>query len=367
VFVNPQSRASRRNPALAAEFQAVIGDSGQVLAPKSLDELDAMAGRLRDERPDIIALHGGDGSLHRALTALGRVFGDEPLPPLALLGGGTMNVVAASLGMSKRPLAVLGALTESVRSGMPLPTIRRRCLRIGDRLGFVFGNGLMSNFLAEYYSEKGYGTSRALWLMARTFFSTLVRGPFARRVFKRFEGEVRVDGTLLPGRRFVGIGAATVREVGLGFKLNHRADDDPERFGVLAIHAAPLALVVDLLAVHDGRGIAPSRAFSAVASTLELDAKAGTKTGTGSSGNGNGAAAAQGTSSDMSYTIDGDLYTGPGPLRISLGPPVLFVKLEAHAKARLRLGAIGGDQPDDKDRNRRLIDEPAGDTMTGGR
>ena len=30
---------------------------------------------------------------------------------------------------------------------------------------------------------------------------------------------------------FITIGAATVREVGLGFKLIHRADDDPERFG----------------------------------------------------------------------------------------------------------------------------------------
>src|SRR4029077_13965440 len=138
------------------------------------------------------------------------------------------------------------------RSGQPLPTIRRRCLRIGDQLGFVFGNGLMSNFLAEYYSPGGYATSRALWLMARTFFSLLVRGPFARRVFARYEGEVLVDGTLLPQRRFVGIGAATVREVGLGFKLNHRADDDPERFGVLAIHAGPMVLVLDLLAVHDG-------------------------------------------------------------------------------------------------------------------
>ena len=42
----------------------------------------------------------------------------------------------------------------------------------------------------------------------------------------------------------------------MGFKLVHRADDDPERFGVLAIHAPPLALALDLWAVHRGRGIA---------------------------------------------------------------------------------------------------------------
>jgi diacylglycerol kinase family enzyme len=206
--------------------------------------------------------------------------------------------------------------------------------------------------------------------MVRTFFSVLVRGSFARRVFRRFEGDVRVDGNLLPRRRFVGVGAATVREVGLGFKLNHRADDDPERFGVLAIHSGPLALVADLRAVHDGRGVAASRAFSAVASTLELEAKPS---------NGDAAQHAnqhpdkdKDTSSDMSYTIDGDLYTTTGPLRISVGPPVLFVKLDPAIKAQL--GPVTGPSAENngkenakENRNTRLIEGPGGDTMSSGR
>src|SRR5262249_56984191 len=103
---------------------------------------------------------------------------------------------------------------------------------------------------------------------------------------------------------------------GLGFKLNHRADDDPERFGVLAIHAAPLMLAVDIPAVHSGRGIAPSRAWSGVASTMEVEPTRDNRS----------------TSADMSYTIDGDLYTAPGTLRITVGPPISFVRVEATKK-----------------------------------
>jgi hypothetical protein len=33
VIVNPRSRANRRNPRIAAEFQAIVGDRGRVLAP----------------------------------------------------------------------------------------------------------------------------------------------------------------------------------------------------------------------------------------------------------------------------------------------------------------------------------------------
>jgi diacylglycerol kinase family enzyme len=291
---------------VAAEFQALVGADGLVLAPKTLDELDQAAATLRSSPPAVVAVHGGDGTLHRAVTALGRAFGAEPIPPLAILCGGTMNVVAASLGIRERPMTFLGSIVSASRNEHPLETLRRRSLRIGDALGFIFGNGLMANFLSEYYGTGQYGPRRAAWLLLRAFGSSLFGGPFIRRLFKRFEGNIRIDGELLGRTSFVGVGAATVREVGLGFKLNHRADDDPERFGVLAIHGAPLSLLPDLWAVHAGRGIAPKRAFSAVASRLDVVPK-----------NSDGS---------MTYTIDGDLYRTEGPLTISIGPPITFVK-----------------------------------------
>jgi len=306
VIVNPRSRANRRDPRIAAEFQSLIGDRGRVLAPKSLAELDTMAAELHRTQPAVIGVHGGDGTLHKTVTALGRVFGDEPLPPIAILCGGTMNVVATSLHIRERPRTFLAAITDGLRAGRPLDTLRRRCLRVDDTLGFLFGNGLPANFLGEYYGDQSgaYGPGRAAWLLTRAFFSALWRGPFARRLFRRFKGSVHVDGRPLEQGAFVGLMAGTVREVGMGFKLVHRADDDPERFGVLAIHAPPLALALDLWAVHRGRGIAAQRAFSAVASRMDV----------------------RPTDGSMSYTIDGDLYRTQAPLSISLGPQIAFVK-----------------------------------------
>ena len=101
------------------------------------------------------------------------------------------------------------------------------------------------------------------------------------------------------------MGAATVREVGLGFKLNHRADEDPQRFAVLAIHAGALPLAMDLLPVHQGRGVAPERAFSALASRLELQPD---------------------FQGEYVYTIDGDLYRATGALEVGLGPPIRFFR-----------------------------------------
>ena len=304
IFVNPRSRSNRRDPGLAGRLAAAVGDAGRVLAPATLDELDEAARGLAVSPPSVIAIHGGDGTLHKALTALLSAFGEKPLPPFAILGGGTMNVVASSLHIRADAIAFLKGLAEAARAGRPLQTLTRRCMRVGDRYGFVFGNGVLANFLVEYYGgPNGYGPMRALYLLARLFLSALIAGPFMRRVFHRFRGRVSVDGQPLEFPDLMAVGVGTVREVGLGFKLYHRADDDPDRFGVVAIHSGALALVADLAAVRTGRGISPRRAFSAVASQVEI----------------------QSLEPDMPYTIDGDLYRTSGLLPIHVGPALAIV------------------------------------------
>jgi diacylglycerol kinase (ATP) len=309
VFVNPLSRANRRDPQIAERFAERLGGGGRVVAPRSLDELDEEAGRLARDPPSLIGVHGGDGTLHRTVAALLRAFTavNQKVPPLAILTGGTMNVVAASLGIRAEPERLMDELVADARAGRAPEVVVRRVLKVGDTFGFIFGNGLMANFLEEYYAPGGYGPIRALWILARTFLSAIVWGRYARKIFRRFEGQVWVEGQALPWRALTGVGVATVREVGLGFKLNHRADEDPDRFSVLAIHSGPIRLAADLLPVHQGRGIAPRRAYSAVAQRMVI----------------------QPDQPETSYTIDGDLYKARGPIAIDLGPELRFVKPRA--------------------------------------
>jgi hypothetical protein len=194
---------------VAAQFQALLGADGRVFAPKTLEELGDEALALRADPPSVIAVHGGDGTLHRTVAALGLAFGETPIPPLAILGGGTMNVVSSSLGIRQPAAPFLSAIVGAMRANRPLETVRRRCLRIGDTLGFIFGNGLMANFLGEYYGTGEYGPARATWLLLRAIGSALIDGPFIHKLFKRFEGTVEVDGQPLERAVCIGVGAAT--------------------------------------------------------------------------------------------------------------------------------------------------------------
>lgn len=283
---------------------AVLGDRGRVLAPENLDALAQACRELAAAPPGVIAVHGGDGAMHQALTRLLPAFGEDRLPPLAILTGGTMNVVASSLGLKAPPEAFLARLAEDVAAGRPPPTLRRRCLAVEGRYGFVFANGFMASFLQEYYAKAGYGAGRAFTVAAHTLGSAMVGGAYARQVLRRFVGRITIDGQEQPWREVMGVGAATVREVGLGFKLNHRADDDPERFGALVIFEMPN--IIDLPAIQLGEGLSPKRGYSTVASKLTLEPLAGPGQG--------------GEAGETSYTIDGDMYQMPARLELTIGP-----------------------------------------------
>jgi diacylglycerol kinase (ATP) len=304
VFVNLGSRANRRDPGCAERFARILGDSGRVAAPPDLEQLAEEARRTAALAPSVIGIHGGDGTLHRTLSALIAAYEPRALPPVAILPGGTMNVVASSLGIRAKPESLLAELVADQRTGRAPATIRRRCLRVGSDYGFIFGNGLLSNFLEEYYARGSYGASRAVWIVFRILLSLLTTGKYARRVFRRFRGRVHVDGSQLPRTRLTGIGAATVSEVGFRFRLHHRADDDPNRMGVLAIHGGPLSLLLDVLDVRLGRGLSPKRATSFVATQLYI----------------------QPEDAESTYTLDGDLYVARGPFTVELGPALEIVK-----------------------------------------
>lgn len=304
VFVNPGSRANRKDPGCADRFAKLLGDAGRVAAPAGLDKLADEARRAAGEAPSVIAIHGGDGTLHRTLSALLSAYGATPLPPIAILIGGTMNVVASSLGLRAKPEVFLAAVVEAERAGTPMATLERRCLQVGEHYGFIFGNGLLSNFLEEYYARGSYGAWRAVWVVARTVFSLVTTQRYARRILRRFCGLLEIDGDPLPRRQLTGIGAATVTEVGFRMKLHHRADDDPDRMGGLAIHGGALSLLLDVLDVRLGRGLSPKRATSFVAKHLCIEPEA----------------------PEHTYTLDGDLYTDRGPLTVQVGPLLRLIK-----------------------------------------
>jgi diacylglycerol kinase (ATP) len=309
LVTNPRSRLNRRDPGSMQRLAYLIGSRGAVEATPSLDDLYRVAEEFRRAEIDILGINGGDGTLHHTLTAFVRTYGEQPLPPVALLRGGTMNTIANSLGIRGQPARLLFELVDRYHNGVAFEYIENHMLAIGDAYGFIFGNGLIYNFLDAYYKTGKPSPSIAAQLVARTIASSVVGGRLAKGLTRRFLARVTVDGDRWAREDFITVAASSVEQIGLGFKPFYRVhegrgNEGQERFPVVGIHAkSALDLVLELPRIFRGRPIRRDKAIDVLAREVIFEAD------------------------EIDYIIDGDPYRARGTLRVGLGPRLRIVRL----------------------------------------
>lgn len=233
VLINRTAhRFARSHDVLEATAQAAGHDS-IVVETHDVAELEAAVRQIHHADPDTIALCGGDGTYMSGLTALTRIYGDRPLPRIALLPGGTVSTVARNFGVSGSPSVALSRVANLHAAGA-LPTRRHRTLRANDRVGFIFGTALVANFFDVYYGSEAAGYADAARIVSRIFAESFVGGPYARRVLEPTECTVRVDGVALSPTHYSLICCATVRDLGLHMLVSYRADEREDALHLIA-------------------------------------------------------------------------------------------------------------------------------------
>ncbi len=304
VITNPKSRANKKNPTRMRELGQLLGSRGSAEATRSLDELYRAAEEFKAAGIDILGINGGDGTIHVTLTAFLKVYGDAPFPRVAILRGGTLNTIAKGIGIVGSPSDILFEIIDRAHRGEEIPSQERHVMQIGEQYGFIFGNGLIANFLEAYYGTGNPSPWTGAKLLFRTVASAIVRGKLVRSLFKRFEGDVLVDGETWARRDFVTLTGSTVPEIGLGFKPFYRCDEKPGHFAFLGMHCPPVGLSVELPRIFMGKPMRRDKAISVVAKDCLLR-----------------------SDEPFSYTIDGDIYTGARELAIKTGPKLRLITL----------------------------------------
>lgn len=303
VITNPRSRRNRANPKLAGRLAYVLGDKGAVESPADLGALDEVAGRFRQRDIDVLCVNGGDGTLHKALTALAKAYGEHPLPKVALLRGGTMNTIAAGLGVKGSAPQVLGWVAGAYHEDRPMPLKRRWLMCVdGDQYGFLFGTGVIARFLEAYYESEDPSPWSAAWLLARAVASAVVGGPLIRRLTEPLTARVETDGEGWLDGPYMTVAAGTADDIGLGFRPFFRAPSHPGYMHAVAASPRPMDVVRELPGIYLARPRDPSRMPELVCQRLELRAD-----------------------KPISYMIDGDFHRAGQVLTVAMGPPVDFI------------------------------------------
>ena len=298
LITNRRSRANRKRPQ-QAEMLA-LGLGADLLHPETLGALDALAPQLGDA--DEVFVHGGDGTLHRVLTAMYRAGVDLARPSFSIAKAGTMNIVADSLGQRWADQRLVDAVAAGGK-----PRVAMACpmtVEVGASapcLGFLAGGGIISRFLEVYYETPDPSPAQAGWLLARGAASSLVGGALSRRLTRPFDGELRVDGVAWEGAPWTAVALGTVEQLGLGFRPFPGIRGTLGQVHVIGIGSGIAGLAFELPRVWLGRGVGGGLNREATATKVVLA-----------------------SAEAIPFMVDGDVYVGSRRVEVGVHEALRF-------------------------------------------
>ncbi len=319
VIVNTTARRYESDPSLVNELRAASHGHAVFHATRDLPELSHVCAEAARARSDLVILTGGDGSLMAGASALAQAFGGQP-PRLGFLPAGTAAIVSKNWGIRGDPVVLLRRILARGRAvqSEPHPTLLVRAETddgVEERVGFIFGTGLVANFFDAYYADGARGNAGAAKLVARIFAESFVGGPFARQVLDPLPCTIEADGRELAPRAFSLVCASVVRDVGLHMVVNHRAGEDPERPHLVASALPPRELGWRMPLVIAGKPIGGEGAFDDLVTRFSVrfprENKGNERSEEGEAGG--------------PYVLDGDMLRA-WAVHVSAGPALDVVK-----------------------------------------
>ena len=265
VIVNTTARRYESAPALVNELRATAHGHAVFHATRDLEELDQACAAAASAKSDLVVLTGGDGSLMAGASALARAFGGA-IPRIGFLPAGTAAIISKNWGIEGDPASLLRRIVtrpEALRSEKH-PTLRVRgetARGVEERVGFIFGTGLVAKFFDHYYADGARGNAGAAKLVARIFAESFIGGSLARQVLDPLPCAVEVDGRALPETAFSLVCAAVIRDLGLHMMVNYRAGESPDRVHLVASSLPSRSLGWRMPLVLSGRPIGGEGAF----------------------------------------------------------------------------------------------------------
>jgi diacylglycerol kinase family enzyme len=316
VIVNTTAALHAARPGLLEGIRRLCEGIAVVHATATLGELDAVVCRIRARGSELVILSGGDGSVAAGVTAVARRFGEGSLPRFGFLPCGAVSTIAHNLGFRGNPLALLRRMLDvrRPRAARTCPTLRVSSCREGEwceRLGFIFGTGLVARFFDVYYRGAGRGSLAAARIVARVFLESFWGGVYAHKILDPIACSLEVDGRALPPLNWSLGCAAVVRDLGLHMRVTHRAGEDPRRPHVVASALSPRELGPRAPWVIAGRPIGGPEHFDDLAS--ELTVRFLDRESTCLSNGGEGP-----------YVLDGDVFSA-NVVRVAAGPELRLV------------------------------------------
>ena len=282
VVTNPKAGKNTPRAGLGKVISSILATPRWTYNPETLSALEGTAKQLSHDRPDILVIAGGDGTVHETLSKV--LIEHEhspaaPIPQILVIPIGTMNNLATTLGLTKHPAVKLAELIAAkIRDKRPLDVTPLNPLKINDEYGFLYGTGLPVNFLQKYYEDpKHRGPRRAIKVVLTTIGNEILSLLTFRKSKQILTRPVHATITLPEGNdppvapftTHTGIICASIDDIGLGCRAMPKARSQPGCFMLRSTHLSFWGLVGSLGPLWAGLPLPAT--FDAVVPHLSID------------------------------------------------------------------------------------------------
>ena len=296
LIYSQQSRRTKRDPSLPARVYALLPSGSLLCGTRTLSEISAALRDCASAHVETLFVLGGDGTHRLVIDAAIAAFGEASLPRLRFLRGGTMNTVCNALGLPRAQPEMLARLALDGQAREVLRPLLR--VNAGDRThhGFLFGTGVMPRFLQRYEQSGSPTTMDGVRTLGEVLAECVAFAP--KKILSLDALRIGIDDGAWFESRALTVGAATVDQIGLGFRPFHGAQESQDAFRAFVLDGPAWRIPLCLPAVRIGRSFPAAVAQEHLCTSLRLE----------------------GTQGPIQFMIDGDLFDGSHKISVCLGP-----------------------------------------------
>ena len=296
ILINPNAKKFRTRKSSLKNYTHIHSDRLIIRATESEDDIKNVISEFQSIGCDYIGVAGGDGTLHLAVTEMMKIYGPGKIPPLLILREGTMDNVARTIDLEGKGPDLIKRLLWAIENKKEIKIHKRDTIKINDKYCFLFGTGLVTNFLNEAYNGKEKGFIRNIQVGFSAFVEGL-RNEENGRIFNWMDGEIYIDGKKLGINPVNGILAGTVEHIGMGFSPLMSASKEKKSFQVIITAMPPLKLIKNINRLRTGKTIDDKGYYNTICKKIKLIFPG-----------------------DFDYTMDGDIYKASNELVVETGP-----------------------------------------------
>ncbi len=303
VIINPNAKKFRTGKDSINDYLKHQSEKVIISTPQSVGELLPIVKSYKSQNIDYICIGGGDGTIHLVLSELLKVYKPNEIPPILILKDGTMNNISRSIKLKGVGPVILKKLISKISENGFIGSEDRFTLKIEDKYCFLFGTGLVTNFLEKVYTgtEKGFLRNLQVGMMG---IKEIFKDQKNCEIVKLTEQAIFIDDKKVLINPVSGILAGTVEHIGMSFFPLKDAVRNTGKFQVIVLGLTAGKILLNLNKIRTGKRIQSPKYFNVHGESILIKQKG-----------------------IFTYTMDGEIYSAENELRISAGPIVKLVKV----------------------------------------